>query len=216
MKYEELNPKIQQKVKEKIVKWYFDDELWYKDILINFVQDMNNKYDFDLEEKNVEFNISYSQSNYAMIQIDSSLKQSIMTPYMKEIANNVKDIEDKKLIEKELTNIDCIKWLRISSKIYNRPRQEEFDYYDFDEVSHILSILLDNGDISEQSHDEAMDMIDEVGDKMSHELYEKISEDVEKFYRSLRNEIEYFWEEENVVKYINDCEYEFDENGNIL
>jgi len=216
MKYEELNPKIQQKVKEKIIDWYFDDELWYKDALINFVQDMNNKYDFDLEEKNVEFNISYSQSDYAMIQIDSSLKQSIMIPYMKEIANNVKDMENKKLIEKELTNIDCIKWLRISSKIYNKPRQEEFDYYDFDEVSNILSILFDNGDISEQSHDEAMDMIDEVGDKMSHELYKKMSEDVEKFYRSLQNEIEYFWEEEHVIEYINDCGYEFDENGNIL
>lgn len=58
-------------------------------------------------------------------------------------------------------------------------------------------------------------MIDEIGDKMSHELYEKISEDAENFYSSLRNEIEYFLEEEHVVEYINDCGYEFDKNGNI-
>ena len=215
MKYEELSPRIQEKVREKVVDWYFDDDLWYESVLEEFVENMNEKYGFDLDRKDVEFNVSYSQSDYAMIQINSNVKAEFMIPYMKEIAANVKDGNDRKLIEKKLTDKSCLEYLRIKSKIYNR-HQDEFDYYDFDEISHELSILLDNGDISKESHDEAMDMIDEVGDKMSHELYEKMSEDVENFYSLLQDEIEYFWEEENVVKYIKDCGYEFDEDGNLL
>ena len=216
MKYEELSPEVQQKVREKVVDWYFEDSHWYEFILEDFVNEMNQKYDFDLEEKDVEFDVSYSQGDYAMIKIDSALKQELMIPYMKEIAANVKDKKDRALIEKELTDESLTKWLKVNSKVYNRPRQDEFDYYDFDEVSSELSILLDNGDISEESHDEAMDMIDKIGDKFSHEYYEKISEDVEQFYRDLQSEIEYFWEEENVVQYIEDNDWEWDEDGDLL
>ena len=218
MKFKELSPKVQEKVIERMSEKYRDsiEDWWYEEVIEEFKDDMQR---YGIEDVNVYFSGFYSQG-------DGASFEGIVTDQELFLKNALGIHESTPIIQ--------IGDQKHSDKILSDLVDLGFGYLDLDKYdAEDLSISFDKTD-SRYHHDRTMSANISPGydldlnleprderdpDKELEKLEEEATEWAREEARNLYSKLESTWEELNTKEMVQDwieqMDYDFDEEGNL-